>query len=83
MWSAIQAWFESKGGAAHVVVVLYLGAVAAYAAVPAFADLLNVVYGMLPVWAHEVLLAAIGVIAWYKNTQAAQAFSGTSTPSKG
>ena len=68
MWDAIQKWFVSKGGVSHVIAVLYLGVVAAYAAVPAFSALLNSIYALMPAWAHEVLLAAIGVIAWYKQT---------------
>lgn len=60
------AWLASKGGFAHVVAVVYAGAVLAYAAVPAFQQLCNSVYADFPAWAHEVLLAVFGLIAWYK-----------------
>lgn len=68
-WEQITNWIKSKGGFAHLVAVVYLTAVAAYAAVPAFASLLNHVYSAMPSWLHEIVLAAVGVIAWYKNTE--------------
>lgn len=67
----LKAWFAAKGGVEHVVAGAYVAAVAAYAAVPAFAGLLNSVYHLLPTWAHEVLLAALGLAAWYKQTNKA------------
>lgn len=70
MWSSIQKWFQSKGGASHVIAAGYLSAVAAYAAVPAFATLVNNAYNATPSWFHQIALAAVGVIAWYKNTNA-------------
>jgi hypothetical protein len=77
LWKYIQDWIASKGGFAHVVAVLFLGAVSAYASVPAFASLINHIYAAMPAWAHELLLAVLGVVAWYKNTQGAtQAYKG-------
>ena len=65
----IQNWINSKGGWSHVVAASYLGAVAAYAAVPAFATLINNIYGATPSWFHQVALAGVGVIAWYRDNQ--------------
>lgn len=69
IWSGIQAWFAAKGGFTHVVAGAYASTVLAYAAVPAFANLLNNVYADFPVWAHELILAALGLAALYMGTK--------------
>lgn len=69
IWNAIVNWFQSKGGLAHVIAGIYLGAIAAYAAVPAFHQLVTSVNAMLPAWLEQLVLALIGIFAWYKNTQ--------------
>ncbi len=71
--NAILKWVESKGGWAHLIALTYTALVLAYGAVPAFAALCNSVYGLAPAWAHEIMLAALGLAAWYKTTQAAPA----------
>lgn len=68
MWNSLKLWFESKGGFAHWVAGLFASAVIAYAAVPAFAALVNNVYAFMPSWAHQVALALIGLYTWYTNT---------------
>ena len=68
MWNAIVVWCKSKGGWAHVVAVVFVTAVGAYAGVPAFKQLVDGVYGTTPSWAHQVILAALGLYAWYKRT---------------
>jgi hypothetical protein len=67
----ITAWLASKGGFSHVVAAAYLAAVTLYASVPAFANLLNTIYGLVPAWGHELLLAVLGVAAWYRNGKTA------------
>lgn len=67
VWQNFQAWLASKGGAAHIVAATYLGAVAAYAAVPAFHSVIDSAYNATPPWAHNLLLAAVGLVAWYKD----------------
>jgi hypothetical protein len=71
IWIGIVAWFKSKGGFAHVTAAVYAMAVLAYAQVPAFQNLCNTVYGDMPSWLHEWLLAAVGIAAWYKTTNSA------------
>lgn len=68
MWDSIVTWFKSKGGFAHVVAGLYLGAVAAYAAVPAFKTLVQNINAAIPGPLEQAILAAIGIIAWYMDT---------------
>lgn len=72
MWNSIVSWFASKGGFAHVIVVAIAALVGAYAAVPAFATLVNDLYGMTPAWFHEVALAAIGIFMTYFNPTSAK-----------
>lgn len=70
IWQKIVDWFQSKGGFAHVVAGLFAAAIAAYAVVPDFKNLVFHVYSLTPSWFHEVALAAIGLWTWYKNTSA-------------
>lgn len=67
LWNSIVAWFNSKGGLIHVIALVYAGAIAAYAAVPAFHTLIQTWNAALPGWLEQIVLAAIGVIALYKN----------------
>lgn len=73
LWKNFQAWLESKGGFAHVAAGVWVGLVAAYAAVPDFTNLINTAYGATPSWLHQTLAALLGLYAWYKNTQSKQA----------
>ena len=67
LWSSIVAWFQSKGGFAHVIAAVYLAIVAAYAGVPAFHDLVLAVYHASPAWLDQVLAAGVGLLAFYFN----------------
>jgi hypothetical protein len=67
MIAYIQKWLAAKGGTAHVVAAAYLFTIAAYAGVPAFAGLLNSFYALLPSTVHELILAVLGIVAWYTN----------------
>jgi len=51
-----------------VVAGLFVASIAAYAAVPAFTTLVNNIYGILPSWSHQLILAILGLYAWYKRT---------------
>ena len=62
----IQAWFLSKGGFTHVMAGLFLAAIGAFGAVPAFHTLCMNLYRLLPGWAEQVILAALGIYAWYR-----------------
>jgi hypothetical protein len=66
--SRIAAWFASKGGFAHACAALFAAGVTAYYAVPPFRTLLNGLYNDTPVWAHTLVLAGLGLYAWYKRT---------------
>lgn len=65
LWQKIVAWFTEQGGFAHGVAVIYLALVTLYASVPAFASLINSLYSHTPSWAHQLVAALVGVIAWY------------------
>jgi len=69
MWDKIVAWFNSKGGFSHVVATVFTLAVLAYGSVPAFQQLCMTVYNLMPGWAHQVLLAVLGLVMWYRNNQ--------------
>jgi hypothetical protein len=69
MLTSIKAWVASKGGFAHVAAALFAGAIAAYAEVPAFHSLVVSIYNLIPASGHELILALLGLMAWYKNTQ--------------
>jgi hypothetical protein len=66
--SRIAAWFASKGGFAHACAALFAAGVTAYYAVPPFRTLLNDTYNNTPVWVHTLVLAGLGLYAWYKRT---------------
>jgi hypothetical protein len=72
IWSRIAAWFASKGGFAHVCAALFTAGIAAYYAVPPFQALLNGIYNRTPAWAHGLILAGLGLYAWYKRTSSPQ-----------
>jgi hypothetical protein len=80
IWKNFQAWLESKGGSAHVAAGVWVGLVAAYAAVPPFTSLVNTVYGATPSWLHQTLAAITGLIAWYKDTQSRTAKAQAAEP---
>ncbi len=66
---AIKQWFASKGGYAHVCAAIFVGAMAAYAAVPQFHQLVNQIHDALPAYVQELATTALALWAWYKTTQ--------------
>lgn len=68
MISTIKAWLAAKGGFSHVAATVFAALIAAYAAVPAFHQLVVNLFKVTPSWLHEILLAAFGLYTWYKNT---------------
>lgn len=70
LWNRFTAWVQSKGGFAHVAAIIWLTAVGAYSQVPAFHQLVVNVNNALPGWLEQLVLAIVGLIVWYKNTQA-------------
>lgn len=68
MWNSIVAWFKSKGGFAHVLAVVFVFLMAAYAAVPEFHVLVLQVHALLPGWVQELVTTGLALWAWYKTT---------------
>lgn len=64
----IKAWATEKGGWAHIIAVVYAGAILAYGTVPSFHALVMDVWAHFPKWGSELTLAILGLIAWYKTT---------------
>ena len=62
------SFIASKGGFSHIVAVLFAGALLAYANVPAFHALAQHAYAALPASVEEVVLAIIGLYAWYRTS---------------
>jgi hypothetical protein len=79
MWNKIAAWFESKGGFAHVMAVVFVSLMAAYGAVPQFHALVNQVHAMLPGWVQEVATTALALYAWYRTTATIRTTTQTTT----
>jgi hypothetical protein len=67
MWNSIVNWVNSKGGWSHAIVITIAAIIGAYAAVPAFAMLVNDIYALTPAWFHEAALAAVGIFMVYFN----------------
>jgi len=67
MWNDIKAWAQSKGGWAHILAVAYLAVMTAYASVPAFKSEVLLVWGLLPHWAVQLLVALGGLFVFYMN----------------
>ena len=65
--NAIQKWFQSKGGFAHVIAAVFAGAMLAYASVPQFHALVLQIHALLPGWVQEVATTALALYAWYKS----------------
>ena len=64
----VASFIASKGGFSHIVAVLFAGAILAYAQVPAFHGLVLHVYAALPAYDEEVVLATVGMYAWYRTS---------------
>lgn len=65
----ITDWFASKGGFTHVAAASIAGLFTIYYAVPPFQHLVQAAYLDTPPWAHNVVEAALGIYAFYKNPQ--------------
>lgn len=70
------AWLKSFWAAhkitTHSLAIGFATLVTLYAAVPAFANLVNQVYAVTPAWFHDVVVAALGVYAFYHGTTQAK-----------
>lgn len=66
---AIQQWFASKGGVAHVIASSFVFLIAAYALDPQFHAYVLKINSMLPAWTEESFTVGIGLWAFYKNWQ--------------
>lgn len=66
LWLKIKAWFDSKGGAAHVGAAVIAGAVTCYAAVPAFHQLVINIWAKTPPALREIGAAIGGIYTWYR-----------------
>ena len=69
MWKAISAWFESKGGFAHVAAGVWSSAILAYATVPPFHQFVIDVWAKTPPGVREAGLAVVGLVAWCTNNK--------------
>ncbi len=67
--NTIKAWFQSKGGFAHVVAVAFAAAMLAYAAVPQFHDLVHTINAAFPAGLEQLVGTIIALAVWYKNNQ--------------
>ena len=54
----------------HSLAAAFAFLVAAYAAVPAFHALVVQVYNYFPALAQQIVMAAFGLYAWYRNGEA-------------
>lgn len=68
LWNKFQAFLASKGGFTHIIVVAFLTGMTLYGAVPAVTNLFNSIYALFPPWGHQLILAIVGVVAFYKTT---------------
>lgn len=64
----IVKWFNSQGGYAHVVAVVFSSAILAYSQVPPFHQFVIDVWAKTPPGVREFGLAAIGLYSWYSST---------------
>lgn len=82
MWAAIQKWFQSKGGVAHVIAATYLFLLAAYGMVQPFHQFVQHMYQILPGWAEELAAAVIGLAGFYKTWKASNSLAASPEPPK-
>lgn len=64
----IQTWIESKGGFAHVAAMTWIFLVGAYYGSPQVHSAVRAVLLEMPPLARHLALCAVGLIAFYKNT---------------
>lgn len=67
--ATLKAFLASHSITTHTVAAVFASLVLAYSAVPAFHDLVLHVYNAIPGKVQEVILAALGLYAWYRNGQ--------------
>lgn len=65
LWLKFTAWLAAKGGALHVLVVVYGGAALAYGMSPAFKELVLNAWGAFPHWLQLTFLSATQILAIY------------------
>lgn len=69
MLEKIKAWFVAQGGLSHVVAGAWASAIAAYAAVPPFHQLVIDIWAKTPPGLREGGLTVAGLFAWYTSTR--------------
>lgn len=72
IWSKFKAWLAAKGGALHVIVVVYVGAVAAYGLSPAFKEFVTGIWTTFPHTLQLAVLSVTQILAIYGIGSAAQ-----------
>jgi hypothetical protein len=79
IWTTISDWFKSKGGVAHVVVLVAAFFYAAFKMVPEFHDFVTSTYALLPSWLQQMTVIAIALWTFYKTWVPARSSSSSST----
>jgi hypothetical protein len=69
MWQSIQEWFKNKGGFTHVMGAVFTSLMMAYVAVPSFHQYVLYLHSRIPGSVQDGLTAALGLYAWYRNSQ--------------
>lgn len=67
----IKEFLASRSITTHSIATVFVFLVGAYAMVPAWKSLVDVVYALLPEAVKMTALAALGLIAWYRSGQKA------------
>jgi hypothetical protein len=60
-------WYQKHTQVTHAVAVVGLGLVAAYNGYPPFHDLVQQVYGHVPVWGKTLIATAGWLYTWYRS----------------
>ncbi len=67
IWQAIENWFASKGGVAHVIAAAWAFLILAYANDTQFHDFVLQVWAAVPAWGQEAITLAASLWALYKS----------------
>jgi hypothetical protein len=73
MWNSIVGWVKSKNLSTHTFAIIFGVLVAAYPAVPAYKAFVNQIASKLPTIVDTGIVAAVGLIAFYKTSMSALA----------
>lgn len=65
------AFFAKYSTYSHAVAAVFASLILAYAEVPAFHTLVLTAYNDVPAGVQQILLAAVGLYAWYRNGEVA------------